>query len=507
MVRLKNFIVSCLILLLAASQIQAQEALTPYVPVEGQIDSADAEQTWNFSGIEGWVVSVYVQSTGDGLDPEVALANSAGETLTYNDDIAYPGSTDALLQAVTLPRTDTYTVTVSGYKETTGGYTLMLLRGYSEILMAENFNGDTTTWRGSSDDLALDIAAGQLTLSLSGTGLRGYALNEPEGSYTDFYADAVISLAAGRSGWMGGLTLRHTGQSYYRLAINDQGQWRMTLVTSSGEQILRDWTNHPAIVAGQESFTLGVLANDGAFDVFYNNIYVGQVVDPDLTLTEGSIGLYLETPNSAGSESQIAFDALTVTAPRQTGEVDILPNRIVSGGQALTIQELERRRVIPTGGEAALTVTESSASLSSPGVNRLLLGRGTTFEDFVLSTTVNLKAGASGVVGCGVIFGSTSDADYALAYIDQTGGYGLSPRSGDTFAPGIFGVNEGWTQGRQHLLVVRLGETVYYFVNREHVGTIQMPAVEGEIGVAAVNYETISTTCEFSDTWVWRLAS
>jgi hypothetical protein len=501
---LKPIFVITLLLTLALSPqpTLAQNTLTPYVPVEGSIEAPGATESWTFTGSESTVISISVESADDSLDPSVTLLNGAGEILTSNDDIVYPDDRNALLQAVTLPRADTYTVIVEGYGETTGAYTLTMTQGYGEIRLAENFNGDTTTWDTPYGDLALDLAAGQLTLSLAGLGAEAYALNEPQGEYTDFYADTTITLATGRNGWIAGLTLRQTGRTYYRLMLNHQGQWRLDLVRSGGEQTLRDWTNHPAIVAGQEEFTLGVLANGGTFDVFYNNIFVGQARDAEETLTSGDVGLYVQTTNNAGSETQVAFDSLTVTVPSQ---VTLLPHQIVSGAQALTIQELERRRVISTGGEAALTVGESTATLATLGINRLLLGRGTTFGDLVISANLRWQTSGSGAAGCGLIFGRTSDTEYSLAYLDQTGGYGLSPRTGDTFAPGIFGINREWIQGRQHLLIVRMGDTVHYYVNRQHVGTMEIPSNEGEIGVAVVNYETISTTCTFNDLWVWRL--
>ncbi|HEX2620775.1 MAG TPA: hypothetical protein VHL11_11520, partial [Phototrophicaceae bacterium] len=282
----------------------AQSELTPYLPVDGQITSVGIPQTWTFSGLEGEVISLYARSSGDGLDPALSLTSSADILISQNDDIAYPGATDALLQAVTLPRTDAYTVTVSGYKETTGGYSLTLLHGYPEIALAETFDnegsGGADNWTISQPDLILDQVAGKLALSLSGIKASGYvtANDDKNGStLTDFYADAMISDAEGQGGWIGGLVLRQQNDRYYALVINEAGQWRFTLNSASGEKVLRDWTNHPAIQAGQTSFRLGVLANGNGFDVFYNSLYVGQALDPDLTLAEGKIGFYVETAN------------------------------------------------------------------------------------------------------------------------------------------------------------------------------------------------------------------
>ncbi len=487
---------------------QAQAGtLTAYTTVTGSLSSAGASAEWQFAGMESQVISLHVQSDGEGFDPVLTLQTSAGTIVTHSDDIAYPGTSDALLQAVTLPRTDTYTVEITGYQGSTGSYRLTLTSGYPDITANETFDGEVNPYQPSTDSLVIDHAAGQLTLSIAGIGVSGTALNPSAPVFRDFYADALITTTAGRNGWTGGLVLRQQEDQAYHLLINDDGQWRFSLQTGSGEQVLRDWISHPAIVPGQSNFRLGVLANDHAFDVFYNQVFVGQVVDPDRTLADGRIGMIVGTVNVAGSEAQWAFDSLTVTTPHLLGEDDVCPDQLVTGGQALTIQELERRRVIPTGGVLGLTVPESFGQKVSPGVNRIILGRGTTFGDMVLSTNLRWQTAAEGVVGCGLMFGSTSETDYTLAYLDQTGGYGLSQRAGEEFNPGIFNVDLTLIDpdAAQHLLVVRRQNIVRLYVNRVQVGVMSLPPVEGEIGVAVVNYETIDTTCQFNDTWVWRL--
>lgn len=501
--RLCPYLFLCVMLI--AGSVSAQSTLTPHTPVEGSIPAEGATEIWRFNGVAGEVISLEVKSSGDGLDPLLTLTNSSGTLISMNDDIAYPGTPDALIQAVTLPRTDTYNVTVAGYKATTGGYTLTLTPGYPDILLNETFDDTGSTWATEQTDLNLDNAVGLLALSLSGGARSAHAERTSGEFFDDFYAEVVIASAEGRNGWIGGLTLRQDGDRFYALMLNDDRQWRFTLNTPNGVTVLRDWTNHPAIAIGLDSFTLSVLANGSTFDVFFNSSFIGQAVDPQATLAGGSIGLYAETFSLPDSSTLISFDTLLVTVPRRTGEEELIPDQLVNGGQALTIQELERRRLIPTGGQAALTVPESFGQRLNPGVNRLILGRGTTFGDLVISTELTWQTTGPGVVGCGLVFGSVSDTTYNLAYLDQTGGYGLSARVGDTFSPGIFGVNPDWTEGSQRLIVVRRGDTVHYYINQRHVGTLSLPAATGEIGVAVVNYETIDTTCRFNDTWVWRL--
>ena len=492
--------------------------LEPYIAVEGELSPGE-EAVWRFRGIEGSVISIYGQpSEGSSLDPTLTLGSTSGGTLVSSDDIAYPGTLDALLQAVTLPRTDTYTVTISAYGETSGGYRLLLTNGYPQVTLTDDFEADTTTWQATAD-VILDQIIGQLTLSAQGTLTRGYAqptaatvaANGDESStapteYDDFYVDAELVNVSGRSGWRAGMMLRRTAAVYYAVMVNHQGQWRMIRVDRSGERVLRDWTSHPAIVAGQENFRLGVLANQAAFDVFYNGAFVGQAVDTQQPLLSGEIGLYIETTDNIDSQSQASFENITLTTPLTVGDAEIIPMQLMPGVQSLTIQELERRRVITPGGQTGLNVAESFSQRINPGVSRVLLGRGSTFGDLVISTDLTWQAGGTGVVGCGLVFGSASETDYSLAFIDQSGGYGLASRVEDSFTPGLFAETETAPSGTQNLLVIQQGEQAHFYVNRRYAGQTSLTTGAGEIGVAVVNYESIDTTCRFNNTWVWELA-
>src|SRR5690606_7923079 len=160
------------------------------------------------------VVSIYGQpSEGSSLDPTLTLGSTSGGTLVSSDDIAYPGTLDALLHAVTLPRTDTYTVTIRAYGEASGGYRLLRTTGCPQVMLTDDFEADATTWQ-ATDDVILDQIVGQLTLSAQGIQTRGYAqptaatvgANGDEEStatteYTDFYLDAELVNVSGRSGW------------------------------------------------------------------------------------------------------------------------------------------------------------------------------------------------------------------------------------------------------------------------------------------------------------------
>lgn len=496
-----------LILLLSALSIaippiHAQRTLESFVTVSGVVPANGAD-TWQFSGAEGSVISLSVEGE-NGFDPIVQLFNSNGVMISENDDVNYPEDTAALLQAVTLPRTDQYTVNITGFEGSGGTYTLQRLHGYAIEAARETFEGEPN-WATTTRDLMIDQAGGQLALALSGIQVSAYANNTVGETFDDFYVHAQIQNVNGRNGWITGLTLRQTGNQFYALTLNHLGQWRMMLWRNGVQTVIRDWTNHPAISAGQDRFSFGVLANGRTFDIFYNHAFVGQAIDTANTLTDGRVGLIVQTVNAPNSQTQVSYDALLITMPYQLDGADLLPAMLAPGGQALITQELERRRVIPSGGQVALNAAESFAQQINAGVNRQILARGTTFGDVVISTTVTWRSAVPGLVGCGIVFGNLSESEHSLAYLDQLGGYGISDRDGAQYAPGIFGDGLSLSQASQQLLIVRIGENVHYYINRRYVGTAILPMRVGEIGIAAVNFEPIDTTCEFRDTWVWRI--
>lgn len=497
------------VLNIAPSAAQAL-ALEPFLPFEGTIGAPGGSDTWTFTGQEGQVISVNVVGA-NGLDPVVSLSNSAGQTLTTNDDYAYPDQSDALLQAITLPRIDNYTVTVSGYAETIGDYTITLLPGYAERSEVDDF-ADTSgrAWDTAEATGTVTQTDGVARLTLPEPRLTGRLTRRTLPQLTDFYAQADIDIERGPSGWRAGLALRSTESGYYALVIGSQGAWRLDFITPDGSaRLIRDWTNHPAIVAGATDFTLAVLVNGAGFDVFYNGASVGQAVETEAGAPDtGTVGLLASTPDAVTADATVVFDNLVLTVPQRDGFNDILPSRLVTGGQAVTIQELERRRVIPVGGTLALTVAESSGRQVEAGVGRIPLGRGATYGDMVLHTTFTLQtADTSALVACGALFANLGETQHAVAFLDTQGGYGVSARDGENFMPGQF--NDGAapaSTGRHSLIVVRHGDRIDLWVDRQYAGDFTLPAEllpAAQIGNAVINYQRNETTCNFADTWVW----
>jgi hypothetical protein len=492
-----------LILALASFSVaraQAVNRLDLFKTVESRLDIG-ASEAWTFSAPEGIVLSFRVEKTSGDIDPRFTIAGQNGAPLIGNDDYNYPKSRDALLEAITIPRTDTYTLTVSALGKTSGSYKVTMLTGYSALKFQDDFT-NKATWKSSGDALSVNLENKQAVLTVEGTAKSGVALRAGADVPADYYAQVDVDVS-GQSSWMAGMTARRSGDRSYVLLLNDRGQWRFTLRAPDGEQTLRDWTPHPAIKAGETQFNLGMLVNGPSFDFFYDGQFFGRVVDNTLAAA-GQLGLAVQTPNAFNARVTARFSNLFLTAPMTVGGKGIVPEQLLLGAGMAAAQELGRRRLIPPGGEMALQVNQSFSEFVKPGVSRIMLGRGATYKNFAMGATVSWKSIVGGMVGCGLVLRSTSETDYTLAYLDQLGGYGVSQRVGDQFKPGIFGTLQAMTGASHSLLVVARDDQLYYYVDGFYRGALANPAVDGNIGGAVVNFDPADTSCTFTDIWLWR---
>lgn len=484
--------------------VTAQETgeLIPFVTFEGAISEDTPQQAWTFSAITGEVVSLVVAGDGD-FDPLLQITNSDGGEVIRNDDAAYPRETDAIIEAMTVPRTGTYTVTVTGFGSTTGTYAITLLHGYSQLTLQNA--ADNAGWTSVSGDLS--VTSGEmLTVTLEGVNQRGVATNEQLATVGDFYAELRVGEIIARNTWTVGLSLRQRASRSVVVAVNARGQWRADLVNGENSVTLRDWTLHPAIVPEQTTFTLGVLGIGDGFNVFYDGQFMGQFISTEPART-GRVGVMVATADAINSAVEAQFDALTITTPRQIAGDDLFPAALIPGTQTQLIQELERRRIIPPGGRLALNVGESFTESAQPGLALVELGRGATYTNYVIATTTSISLRTNtgaGPSGCGLVFRRTGEDEYTVAYVDSDGGYGVSTRETNAFIPGLYAQNPAYATLLNHaLLVVVRDDVLHYYVNHTYAGQLDITPVTGVIGNALVNFEANNTACDFTDTWLW----
>jgi hypothetical protein len=468
----------------------------------------NGESRWTFQGYTGGVWSFSVEGEGD-FDPIIALSDSSGRELTGNDDYAYPDSRDAILEAVTVNRIDTYALTVRGFEGSAGAYRVTMLPGFARAFAADDFAAGVDNWTAAGADLTLDGVDGRLELAATSGGARPpFAIYATETPLGDFYVQARAVSITNPAGWIVGLALRRNGENYYAVEFNDRGLWRFSLVENGTARLLRDWTPHPNIVAGTTAFTFGVMARGAGFDVFYNGGFVGAVTDTTLAAS-GEVGLIVGTTTTLDSRTTARFDDLLITVPHNPDGAPIIPNRVIVSDATNMIAALRRNHVVSADGELALTVPDARVEFARAGVNRQMVGQATRYTDFALGATVQIDPASVGVAGCGLVVRQTNDEEYTLVYLDTTGGYGISHYSDGAFAPGLFGVDPRFIEtpangGRHHLLVIADESTLYFYIDGHFVGTASDTPAAGEVGAAVVNFDQVVTTCQFDDLWLWR---
>ena len=179
-----------LILVLAvAFPAQAQTSLTLLQPVTGNVP-ANGTSTWTFNAQNGAVLSFALEAQSSGFDPVMTLADSSGHEVVSSDDYNYPSNLNPLLEAITMPRTDTFTLTVSGFKGASGSYKLTMLPGYSVSAYHDDFG--SSHWQALDPTLTTQQSGGALQMNISGQHQTGIAFDSSAHNFGDFYAQAQV---------------------------------------------------------------------------------------------------------------------------------------------------------------------------------------------------------------------------------------------------------------------------------------------------------------------------
>jgi len=496
----------CSFLFLRVFAIQAQD-LAFGVPIEGTL-AANETKAWDFIAQEGQMLSFVVRATDGIFDPVLHIEDLNNNILIQNDDYDFPNSTDAVIEGFSAPRAGSYRLVINGFAGSAGSYELLMLPGYSHLALHDVFaNADAWAEVDVGNDNRAVIAArgGELTLSQEGIQQRAFTVATiPEEPI--YYASVNITDINGSQGWQTGMVLRYQDEAnHYLIEVNDRGSWRMRLIHEGEQTILRDWGTHPAIVAGQSNFMLSVLVHDNTFDVFYNGQYIGSEIE-DTISQPGAIGLLAETVNAIGSSVTASFDDLMVTSPLYVDDSPLFPQQLVATNSTYTVRELERRNVIPGGGDMVLTVPESFAQNVTAGISRFPIASDSTFTNFVLGASVSWRTMGSGLNGCGLVVRDGGERDaYILAYVDSEGGYGLARRENNQFLDNMFNNVIDIGQGSYELLLIAIDDTLHYYIEGQYVGKIEHAAQAGGIAEAVVNFEPVDTACRFDNVWLWRL--
>lgn len=499
---------SLLLWLTPAGAAQAQEpVLNAFVPVRGNL-AAGAQDSWSFNAPAGSMISLVAAALQEGLDPRLDVYDSSDILIASNDDVDWPTSTDAVIEALSLPASGEYRVRVSAVGQGTGDYELILLQGWSDLIWEEDFN-ETDAWQASTIAADTYLGEGRAVLVLKppvSSVMITRALDLPAEGYA-LHAD--ITEVAGNRGWRVGIISHwHSPDEWARFAVDDRGRWQFLVNTAAGVQVLRSWTSHPAIREGEEPASLGLVSYGGSVELFYNRRSLGRITE-GLPGQAGRIGLYAGTDNMPDAQLTAWFSGLRLSAPVQTTTGGLVPAQI-HGQERLTIlHNLQRLRLVPGPGELSLLVPDSYVITTRAGVSTIRLASKRQFTHLVLGATFVPQPNSPGQdTGCGLVLEADEPETYTytLAWLDSMGSAGLSRREGDVFAPGPVRAGLTVRSGPHQLLVVADGKRLLFYADQQFVGQQPAAASAGSVGNAALSFANLTTTCNFSDTWVWSWA-
>ena len=498
-------IVLCAVCLLPGILLYAQDApIEPGSIIEAALAAGETHR-YQLRALELTLISFHLEALDPALDPALEIFDSSGELVIRNDDAAYPDRLDAVIQALIMPRTDVYTVAVSGFGDTSGGYRLLALPGYDTLALRDAAMAPSDWEVVFSDAEITQPSGGRLAPGIRGLSKSASWVGRRFPAARDFYFEVAFDAVASATNWQVGMLFRYVSpELHYRLLLNKRGYWRIERVDGEDAAAVRNWRTHPAIAAGETDFRLGVLASGQLFHVVYNGQVVDTVID-DRIEAAGGLGITARTADAVGSRLSFAVTEAIMTLPTRVDGGLLFPQRIVARNYTAAANLLARQQVIPAAGEAKLTLPQSTVRDVPPGVTRLPVASGIAFAEFVIGAEVSYEMRAAANGGCGIIFHYADDENYTLAYVNAAGEHGVSRRQGAAFQPGIYGRHEASAQNAKRLLVIVYGGRLHYYIDHAHVGAMPYQPTAGELGTAVVNFEEVDTTCVFEDLWLWSL--
>lgn len=469
--------------------------------VDAKLD-AGAAHRYAFFALEWTLVSFRVEALSETLDPRLQIYDTAGALVIENDDYNFPDSRDAALQAFLIPESATYTIVVDGVGGSGGDYRLHVLPGY-DVLAERDTVMDNSNWEVVFSDAVVHLSDSSLfAVEMTGAARTAIILGLHLPLEEDVYFEAAFESVSATASWQVGLVFRYFAPDrYHRLLLSNQGFWTIERVNGDIVTDVRDWSTHPAIVPGETSFRLGILAGGGHFDVVYNGQVVGSTAG-EVAAERGGLGIAMRSNEYAGGTISFAVREALLTVPTRVDGTVVFPQSLLARRLYLMTNVLTRQQLLPAKSEIAFTVNESLVRYADAGVTTIALAQERAFELIAIGVSVNSRIQADANGGCGLVFHRTSAEDYTLAYFTREGDLGVSRRSAAGFAPGIYAKRAPIADGAHYLLVILQGETLHYYVDEVYAGSMPYQQGAGGIGIAAVNYETAFSECGYSDLWL-----
>lgn len=487
------------------------ELIEFYTPVIGTLEAGQV-QTWRFVALAGSMISISVEALDDTLDPVVTIANSDRDLITNDDGTS--NATTARIEGFTVPRNGTYLLRVQGFGERNQGqYRLWMNPGFVSIQVQEDF-ANNPVWQTLIENKGtplVDVQTAEQNIRLVMEGIQqtsAVTVGDQTMQFLNYYTSVDVTVQANR-GWLVGILLRYQDeQNYYLAQVNNQAQWRAVRMQDGTETVLRDWSTHPAL-RGTNEFAIGALVRGDLIEVFYDHQVLGSIADSTFD-DIGRIGFMTSTANAVGSRVDVAFDNWLVTTPYTSEGEGIFPHAMLIGDGDFIIRELQRQQVIPAAGQMTVRGQDATIRDVSPGVSRVDL-QTTAYQNFVLSGYWSWSVSGNGVGGCGIAFRQDSgEQSYMLAYLDNSGAYGLAHREPEAFFPGLYGEGLDTRTTSRHVILVVWNDSLSLYIDGQYMpgnyeGLLADSPNAGTIGQAVVNFDAVQTQCTFTDLWLWRI--
>ena len=469
--------------------------------IEGSLEPG-ATHRFTLTALELTLLSLRVESLSDSLDPVLRLYDRDGDLVIENDDLDYPETQDAAIQAFVAAENSTYTVAVSGYAGSSGDYRLHMLPGF-DVLAQRDSIMEKSNWVIAFSDTAVNLSESSLfAIELQGYARSAVVLSQHFPREQDLYYEAAFHEVTSSVDWKVGLVFRYIDRdNYHRILLSKTGFWRAARIDGGNLVQLKNWTTHPAIRPGEPDFRLGVLASGQHFDVVYNGQVVGSVSD-DAPPQPGQLGIAMRTDEVIGGLMSFAVLETVLTLPTRVNEAILFPQRVVERRNYLMAHDLARKQLVPAGRDVSFVQPESSVRHVRAGVTRIAIASDRVFDQFAIGASLTFDSDEGGNGGCGVFFHYNDGSNYTLAYMTSEGDFGVSRRVGDKFEPGIYGMRPAQEDPKHYLLVIASDEVLHYYLDEEYVGSMESQPRTGSIGIAVVNYEPVDTSCRFEDLWL-----
>lgn len=491
-----------LCLLLSATALAQERTLDFFRPATGML-AAGEHHDWHFIAHSGSLISLVARGTSGDLDPRLDVHGVDGALVATNDDVDWPVSRDAVIEALSPGSTGRFRVRVSSVGQGSGAYELTMLEGWSSLAWQADF-GNASAWEAGTTAADTLLGEGRAVLVLEPPARSVSITRELELPAKAFGLQADVTEVAGNRGWRIGIVTHWQGaREWARFLVDDQGRWQFLASTREGVRVLRPLAPHPAIRDDESPESLGIINYGDTLEFFFNRKSLGRLAN-NIPLEHGRIGLYAGSRDTDGGQVTAWFSNLRLTEPARTQSGALLPELLGGDERMSILRHLQRRRLVPGSGQLAMQVPESYVISNRAGVSTLRLGGERQFSRFALGASFVAEHSSNDMAaGCGLALEKDGEWTYTLAWLDNTGSAGLSRLEGGAFAPGPVRSDLQPGQSPRQLLVVADGERIHFYAARRYVGALPAAAPAGTIGIAALSFGNLTSTCRFSDTWVW----